>query len=112
MKSFYFIQSVSTIYLCMSMAIYLSYLLSYLLLEVVMLIRMTILNIFNRIEVFNHLRRDRKTCWFLKRVELNRDRLGIQVRGEVRWCEVYRLTSVYYVVIWKHGNRMIRMRMK
>jgi hypothetical protein len=43
---------------------------------------------------------------------LNLDRLGIQVRGEVRWCEVYRLTSVYYVVICKHGNRMIRMRTK
>ena len=61
-RSLYFIQSVSTIYLCMSMAIYLSYLL----LEVVMLIRITILNIFNRIEVFNHLRRDRKNLWVLE----------------------------------------------
>ena len=44
LRSFYFIQSAYTIYLCMSMAIYF-----YLLLEVVMLIRKTILNRFNRI---------------------------------------------------------------
>ena len=43
MRSSYFIQSAHTIYLCMGMAIYLSYLL----LEVVMLIRITILNRFN-----------------------------------------------------------------
>ena len=43
MRSFYFIQSAYAIYLCM--AIYLSYLL----LEVVKLIRITILNRFNRI---------------------------------------------------------------
>jgi hypothetical protein len=52
-KPFYFIQSAYTIYLCMSMAIYLSYLslevvMLEVMLEVVMLIRITILNRFNR----------------------------------------------------------------
>jgi hypothetical protein len=31
--------------------------------------------------------------------------------GEVRWCEVYRLTSLYSDVIW-NNVRMIRMRTK
>ena len=68
MRSFYFLQSAYTIYLRMGMAIYLSYLL----LEVVMLIRITILNIFNRIDLI-----EQKQIIHLKRQKawLNRDRL-------------------------------------
>jgi hypothetical protein len=88
----------------MSMAIYLSYLL----LEVVMLIRITILNRFNRIEVFNQLRRDRKLVGS-KRVE--RTVTGFESDDErwVRW--VYRHTSLYSDVIW-NNVRMIRTRTK
>jgi hypothetical protein len=100
-RSFYFIQSVYTIYLCMGMVIYLFYLL----LEAVMLIRITILNRFNLIEVFNHLRRDRKLVGS-KRVE--RTVTGFESDDE-RW--VYRLTSLYSNVIW-NNVRMIRMRTK
>jgi hypothetical protein len=100
-RSSYFIQSAHTIYLCMGMAIYLSYLL----LEVVMLIRITILNRFNR-----NLQSPRKrleNCSSTGKLDL--DRLGIQVerRGEV----VYRHTSLYADVIW-NNVRMIRMRTK
>ena len=52
-KPSYFIQSLSTIYLWMNMVIYF-----YLLLEVVNSERILTTNIFNRVEVFNHLRRD------------------------------------------------------
>ena len=90
-RSFYFLQSAYTIYLCMGMALYLSYLL----LEVVMLIRITILNRFNRIEVFNHLKR-------LENFEVAEPRrFGFQLESE----EVHRPVSVYNNVIWKHVNQ-------
>jgi hypothetical protein len=72
-----------------------------------MLIRITILNRFNRIEVFNHLRRDRKLGGS-KRVELNRDRLGNQVSEEVSWCTTARPCTTS----WSGSTgTMIRMRM-
>ena len=77
--------------------------LSYLLLEVVMLIRITILNRFNRIEVFNHLTETESLfskSWTVTGLESDG-------RGEV----VYRHTSVYNNEIW-NNVRMIRMRTK
>jgi hypothetical protein len=68
-------------------------------LEVVMLIRITILNRFNRIEVFNHLRGDRKL----------KDRFGNQVSEEVRWCTTARPCTAS----WSGSTgTMIRMRTK
>jgi hypothetical protein len=72
-----------------------------------MLIRITILNRFSRIEVFNHLRRDRK-LGVSKRVE--RTVTGFESDEEVRW--LYNGSSVYYVLNCKHENRMIRTRTK
>ncbi len=93
-RSFYFIQSVYTIYLCMGMAIYLFYLLQ----EVVNSERILTTNRFNPIEVFNHLKR-------LENFEVAEPRrFGFQLeREEVR--SVYRLTSVYCVVICKQVNQ-------
>jgi hypothetical protein len=78
----------------------------YLLLEVIMLIRITNLNY--QTEIFNHLRR-LEICF--PTVKLHRlDRLGIKMENEeVRG--VYRLTSLYSNVIW-NNVRMIRMRTK
>ncbi len=92
-KPFYFIQSVSSIYLCMDIVIYLFYLL----LEVVKLIRITILNYEQK---FSITLRDSKIC-----------RLDTVTGLAMKRGEVYRPTSSYSNVIW-NNVRMIRMRTK
>jgi hypothetical protein len=79
----------------MSMAIYLSYLL----LEVVMLIRITILNYE---QDFSITLRDSKIV--LQRESLTLAGLASKLRAMGRGEVVYRHKSLYYVVFWKYGN--------